>query len=208
MRRTLFLVVFGLLACAKTPPGPKEFAAYKSPSGDFECLIPKGWTSETALDGDVYRFVTWVGPDDPKALWGAPRFVLTWHAAGKKFKKASGEPGKYDSIEDFVAQMGRNAWSPDPAYPEPLHAVLVGGRGAQRLTVRVQKDAYMSIPDARPVSQGGGRMWRKDTGVFVPTRGGFYTIVFPCAEDTSPRPPPAFEKLLESLRFLTDSPVG
>jgi hypothetical protein len=210
--RNRLLLAFAALAaattgCRRKVPGPSEFVEYKSPSGDFECLVPKGWTAETAADGDAYRFVAWLGPEDREALWGVPRFVVAWHAVGKPFRKASGAPGKYESLDDYLRQMGETAWGPDPTYPEPRHAVLVGGRSAERLVVRVRKDEYMSLPDARPVSAGGGRMWRLDTAVFVPTHGGFYTIVFPCAEKVHGRYAPAFEKLLASFRFLKDNPV-
>lgn len=184
-----------------------EFVLYRSPWGDFDCSVPKGWTEETSADRDAYRFVSWTGPADRDALWGAPRFVVTWQAAGREFRKASGAKGLYDSIEDYIAQMRAQAWGPDPRMPEPLHGVSVGGRRARRMTIRVQKDSYMSLPGAKPVSQGGGRMWRRDTAVFVPTRLGFYAIVFPCAEGTFGAYSPAFERFLSGLRFLKDGPV-
>ncbi len=81
------------------------------------------------------------------------------------------------------------------------------GRPAERLVVRVEKDEYMSIPGGKPVKGGGGRVGRRDSAVFVPTRSGFYTFVYPAVERTQATYAPAFEKLVESMRFLKESPV-
>lgn len=197
--------LLALAACRQRPGF--EYTPYRSAFADFECLVPKGWAVETAEDRDAYRFTVLLGPDDDKALWGQARFVVAWHAFGKPFKKASGEAGRYDSPDDYVGQLQRTVWSPEPQHLEPRHPVTVDGRPAERLVVRFEKDEYMSLPGAKPVGQGGGRMWRRDTAVIVPTRSGFYTLVFPSAEGVQPRYAPAFEKLLESFRFLKESPV-
>lgn len=184
-----------------------ELTPFRSPFGDFECLAPTDWTVETAQDSDAYRFTVWLGPEDPQALWGAPRFVAAWHAFGKAFKKASGEPGRYESVEDYVRQMKSTVWTLESTDQEKRYALTVDGRAAERLVVRFEKDAYMSLPGAKPASQGGGRMWRRDVAVVVPTRTGFYTFVFPSAEAVDGKYRPAFDRLVESVRFLKESPV-
>jgi hypothetical protein len=194
------------VACGKRP-APLEYVPFRSAFGDFECLVPKGWGAETTSQKAAYRSTIWTGPEDPKALWGAPRFVLTWHAAGKPFEKVSGDTGRYESIDDYVRQMTATVWGPDPQYPEPRRPVTIGGRRGERMTVRFEKDAYMSLPGEKPAAQGGKRMWRRDTAAFIPTQGGFYTIVFPSSEYVEPTYRPAFAKLLESLQFLKDNPL-
>lgn len=205
MKASLLLaaLVVTLSSCRKQTP-PVEFVLYRSPFGDFECLVPKGWENETARQTDVYRFSIWLGPENEQVLWGRPRFVAAWHAVGKAFEKPSGGKGRYDSLEDYVKQNLRTVWGPDAQFVEPRRPVTVGGRAAERLALRVEKDAYMALPGARPVRAGGGRMWRRDTAVLVPTRSGFYTFVYPAAEKTQPLYAPAFDKLIESLVFLKD----
>ncbi|MCX5786913.1 MAG: hypothetical protein NTX64_00155 [Elusimicrobia bacterium] len=203
----LLAASFFFAACRRHPSGPQVFVPYSSASGDFECAAPLGWRAETSADADAYRFTVWLGPEDKEALWGAPRFVVAWYAAGKPVRKASGETGKYASIDDYIAQMAATVWGPDPAFSARRTAVTIGGRPAERMVVRVQKDAYMNLPDARPAAAGGGRMWREDEAVFVPTRKGFYTIVFPSSADARPRYEAAFQKLIDSLRFTKESPV-
>ncbi|MBI4348650.1 MAG: hypothetical protein HY553_17560 [Elusimicrobia bacterium] len=195
-----------LSSCRKTP-APLEFVPQRSAFGDFECLVPKGWETESARQGDTYRFSIWLGPEHDGVLWGRPRIVAAWHAAGKTFDKPSGDKGKFDSADDYVKQNLRTVWGPDAQFVEPRRPVTVGGRAAERLAVRVEKDAYMALPGARPVSAGGERMWRRDTAVLVPTRSGFYTFVYPAAEKTQPLYAAAFDKFIESLVFLKDSPV-
>ena len=194
-------------SCRRHPAGPQAFAPYTSAFGDFECVAPLGWRAETSADGDAYRFTVWLGPEDKEALWGAPRFVMAWYANGKPLKKASGETGRYASVDDYVAQMMASVWGPEPSFPQKRSPSTVGGRPAERMVVRVQKDAYMNLPDARPAEAGGGRIWREDEAVFVPTRRGFYTIVFPSSADARSRYQAAFEKFIESLRFTKESPI-
>lgn len=206
MRLAFLMGLLALSACLDKP-AVLEYVPYRSSFTDFECLAPKGWQVETAQENDAYRLTIWLGPKDPQALWGRPRLVATWHAFANDFRKSSGERGRYDSPDDYIRQNLAKVWGPDPQYVEPRHPVTVDGRAAERLVIRVQKDEYMALPGAQPVKAGGGRLWRRDSVVLVPTRSGFYTFVYPAVERTQVRYAPAFEKLLESLKFLKESPV-
>ncbi|MBI5203222.1 MAG: hypothetical protein HY925_16645 [Elusimicrobia bacterium] len=206
-RLKLALAALFVFSGCRERPAVLEYVPFRSSFADFECLAPKGWQVESAQEGDSYRVTIFLGPEDPKALWGRPRLVASWHAFGKPFRMSSGETGKYDSADDYLRQTLAKVWGPDPQYVEPKHPVSVDGRPAERLVIRVEKDEYMSILGAKPVKAGGGRLWRRDSAVLVPGRSGFYAFVYPAVERSQARYAPAYEKLLESLRFLKESPV-
>ena len=166
-------------------------------------MAPVGWRAETAADGDAYRFTAWLGPQDKEQLWGAPRFVVAWYADGRPVREASGETAMYRSADDYIRQMLATVWRPSAKFLDGPRATAVAGRPGQRMVVRVRKDAFLSLPGANP----GEPMWREDEAVLVPTRRGFYAIVFPSSADARPRYAAAFERFLASLRFTKESPA-
>ncbi len=208
-RKTLPLWACAALASFLAGCAPK-YSAYTSVNGDFRCLAPWRWKVLTDHEGSHYTDTTFIGPFDPKFYLGAPSLEVRWYRNYASHRLRGGALEMYANADDYIRQTLREVYGAKYQFAQPLQDIVVSGQKAKHFVVLSAAPAPKAARWGVLTDPKTGRRFipRKHAYVVLPSRRGFYVLIYPATDPGYADDLAQFHTLVNTFFVIKDGPSG